>query len=162
MGLRLSHVLILWSRPFGNPVIPLSPHNCGLGVEALRPGPDCLSMVLSYRPSRYATVSPPGLLQASRGRNGRGGGPGLLLCGFGPTLPGDSTVLCPLRSHGTCRTQLLMCGFKDSGLFFCVIGGWRAFCDVSGWSPEGSHRRYVPFGLSGFVGGSWLLLPMSA
>ena len=104
----------------------------------------------------------PGLLQASRGRTSRGGGPGLLLCGLGPTLPGDSTVLCPLRSHGTCRTQLLLSGFRDSGLFFCVIGGWRALCDVSGCSPEGSHRRYVPVGLSGFLGGSWLLLPVSA
>ena len=104
----------------------------------------------------------PGLLRAARGGTSRGGGPGLLLCGLGPTLPGDSTVLCPLRSHGTCRTQLLMSGFRDSGLFFCVIGGWRALCDVSGCSPEGSHRRYVPVGLSGFVGGSWLLLPVSA
>ena len=52
--------------------------------------------------------------------------------------------------------------FMGSGLRLCMFGGWRALCDVSGCSPEGSHRRYVPDGLSGFVGGSWLLLPVSA
>ena len=72
----------------------------------------------------------PGLLRAARGGTSRGGGPGLLLCGFRPTLPGGSPVLCPLRGHGSCHTRLLMCGlWVPVSVSACLVGGGRyAMC----------------------------------